>query len=244
MTPYNEEQCDDGGNESGDGCDPFCQAEPGYVCNRDGVPGCHQVTCGDGYVDWPYEDCEGGEFCGADCRIDSGYLCDYEGTCEARAAGDLCNNAEMLPYGEAFTNSYDLGAMTSDDLNCSGCELTQWFAVEQQPGDGFVTPERRGGQRRLPAVVGQPGVGAVSQQRSGQRRVAVVAGQHQQAVALAVAQVRHQAHPQQARQPVRVACPHELEQLEGERMGLLVQFRWRRHPGRCFAGHRDLHRLA
>lgn len=44
------EECDDGNNVSGDGCDSDCQIESGYVCQEAGVPCCELMQQdGDGY---------------------------------------------------------------------------------------------------------------------------------------------------------------------------------------------------
>jgi fibro-slime domain-containing protein len=67
------EQCDDGNNDLGDGCDPFCHSEP--KC----VNGTCEKVCGDGVVQ-PGEDCDdgnlrGGDGCSRACAVESGYEC-------------------------------------------------------------------------------------------------------------------------------------------------------------------------
>ncbi|NCQ59761.1 MAG: DUF4215 domain-containing protein, partial [Myxococcales bacterium] len=42
------ESCDDGGTAAGDGCDPTCNFEPGYVCT--GSPSVCVPDCGDGMI--------------------------------------------------------------------------------------------------------------------------------------------------------------------------------------------------
>lgn len=72
------EQCDDGNNDSGDGCSPACRVEPG--CPVDG--GACKSVCGDGMIlptDTDQECDDGntadGDGCTADCRVEAGYQC-------------------------------------------------------------------------------------------------------------------------------------------------------------------------
>jgi fibro-slime domain-containing protein len=72
------EQCDDGNNNLGDGCTPFCRLEP--TCTYDSA-GCKSV-CGDGLLlasdtDQQCDDGNtvGGDGCTADCKTESGYSC-------------------------------------------------------------------------------------------------------------------------------------------------------------------------
>lgn len=74
------EQCDDGNNDSGDGCSPFCREEP--VCPAAG--GACSTACGDGLL-LPVDIANGqqcddgntqsGDGCSATCKIESGYTC-------------------------------------------------------------------------------------------------------------------------------------------------------------------------
>jgi cysteine-rich repeat protein len=51
------EACDDGNTTLGDGCNAECSVEPGWSCNSwDG--GCHVIVCGDGFADYPSEQCD------------------------------------------------------------------------------------------------------------------------------------------------------------------------------------------
>ena len=74
------EQCDDGNNDLGDGCSPFCRREPqcpaaGGACN---------TTCGDGLL-LPVDVAAGqqcddgntvpGDGCSADCKLEPGFAC-------------------------------------------------------------------------------------------------------------------------------------------------------------------------
>ncbi len=72
------EQCDDGNNDSGDGCSPACRKEP--LCPATG--GACTSVCGDGVIlstDTDQECDDGnsasGDGCSADCKVELGYLC-------------------------------------------------------------------------------------------------------------------------------------------------------------------------
>ncbi|MCX4244848.1 DUF4215 domain-containing protein [Paraliomyxa miuraensis] len=90
-----DEACDDGNTEDGDGCSADCQSvAPGYSCNPPGQP-CHQVAvCGDGFVVLP-ELCDDGNFedgdgCSHLCKVEIGYKCEGEPTsvCTETTCGD------------------------------------------------------------------------------------------------------------------------------------------------------------
>jgi fibro-slime domain-containing protein len=72
------EQCDDGNNDSGDGCTPACRLEP--KCPAEG--GACKSVCGDGVIlpDDADQDCDDGnttdgDGCSADCKVELGYRC-------------------------------------------------------------------------------------------------------------------------------------------------------------------------
>lgn len=74
------EQCDDGNNDMGDGCSPFCRTEPS--CPPGGGP-CTSA-CGDGVL-LPIDKDNGqecddgntvsGDGCSADCKVEPGFIC-------------------------------------------------------------------------------------------------------------------------------------------------------------------------
>ncbi|MEA2697873.1 MAG: hypothetical protein QOI66_2144, partial [Myxococcales bacterium] len=74
------EQCDDGNNDMGDGCSPFCRKEP--VCPAAG--GACMTACGDGLL-LPADKAAGqqcddgntvsGDGCSSTCKIETGYTC-------------------------------------------------------------------------------------------------------------------------------------------------------------------------
>jgi fibro-slime domain-containing protein len=81
--PEGSEQCDDGNNDAGDGCTPFCRREP--TCPAAG--GACSTACGDGIL-LPIDKTTGqecddgntvsGDGCSATCKIESGYACPDE----------------------------------------------------------------------------------------------------------------------------------------------------------------------
>jgi cysteine-rich repeat protein len=109
------EQCDDGNDVAGDGCDKGCNVEPDYVCAQPGSP-CRKATCGDGYQDVIYspvanpsmsggagggtwaptyaEQCDDGntvpgDGCDSGCSIEPGFMCPYQGEpCRKPRCGD------------------------------------------------------------------------------------------------------------------------------------------------------------
>ena len=59
----NEEECDDGGRNSYDGCSYYCTVECGFTCEGDGSGNGEDTcsaTCGDGVMSWYAEDCDDG----------------------------------------------------------------------------------------------------------------------------------------------------------------------------------------
>jgi len=72
--PEGTEQCDDANNDLGDGCNPFCQAEP--LCEQ----GPCRSQCGDG-IRFADEDCDdgnqrNGDGCSDLCTVEIGFTCD------------------------------------------------------------------------------------------------------------------------------------------------------------------------
>lgn len=66
------EGCDDGNQQSGDGCSAACETEPGYSC---WTGTCKLAVCGDGIVDYPLEDCDDGN----NLPNDGCTACQYDG---------------------------------------------------------------------------------------------------------------------------------------------------------------------
>src|SRR5450432_3075673 len=84
LQPDIGEDCDDGNNKSGDGCDGVCKTEAGYSCAAGVAPTagiCTKIwVCGNGHVD-PGEACDdsntvAADGCSADCtQVEAGFTC-------------------------------------------------------------------------------------------------------------------------------------------------------------------------
>ena len=85
------EECDDGNNVDGDGCDSSCSFEHGYQCT--GQPSVCFAICGDGLIAPGVEGCDdnntvGGDGCSATCNPEHGYQCFGEPSVCAVICGD------------------------------------------------------------------------------------------------------------------------------------------------------------
>ncbi len=98
------EECDDGNTEGGDGCSASCQQE-------------QQSYCGDGMID-QNEECddgntEGGDGCSASCQqedpcanteCDPGWTCDGDGNCQPPADGTACDDGDPSTTSDMYHN--------------------------------------------------------------------------------------------------------------------------------------------
>ncbi len=120
------EACDDGNEQSGDGCDASCSfVEDGFLCDAPGEP-CRQPVCGDGFADRDtvfglvYEQCDdgntaGGDGCSPSCTLEDGFECLQE--------GELCT--ELPPGWQCSVAFFGTGdgcdcGCGSRDPDCSG----------------------------------------------------------------------------------------------------------------------------
>ena len=78
----NQEECDDGGNDDGDGCSFNCTVEFAHRCNEtdSGKSVCIRNQCQDRIVFDPEEECDDGnsmdgDGCNQTCVIEVGYDC-------------------------------------------------------------------------------------------------------------------------------------------------------------------------
>jgi len=110
------EQCDDGNNVSGDGCNRICQVEANWACPSPGQPCVYLASCGNGMLTAD-ETCDdgntvAGDGCAADCQsIEPGWTCRVPGM----PCTPLCGDGVVL------------GSETCDDGNRSsgdGCSST------------------------------------------------------------------------------------------------------------------------
>ena len=119
------EQCDDGGQLDGDGCDASCQQEPGYNC---GSGRCVSV-CGDGITLSDFEECDDGnqenqDGCSSFCRVETGYSCDSgSSTCTA-----ICGDGRVRGDEECDDGERDGAAGCQDD-----CTITLGWICEGEP---------------------------------------------------------------------------------------------------------------
>jgi len=149
------EQCDDGNDVAGDGCNA-CTLEPGYICDWGG--GCHLVVCGDGvqesYVDtggiWQYEQCDdsntaSGDGCSSSCVVEAGHICDWNGPCHEVICGDGLQESYSLGDGNFGYESCDDGNAVAGDGCSDACAMEPGFFCPQpgvscreiECGDGF-----------------------------------------------------------------------------------------------------------
>ncbi|WP_244923988.1 DUF4215 domain-containing protein [Enhygromyxa salina] len=106
-----DEACDDGNTQDGDGCSSDCLCvAAGWQCHPPGEP-CHQIAiCGDGVVVAP-EPCDDGnkldgDGCSATCKLEQGWKCEDEPSmCEPTICGDgikegaeACDDGNALPF--------------------------------------------------------------------------------------------------------------------------------------------------
>jgi cysteine-rich repeat protein len=133
-----EEQCDDGRNDDGDGCNSSCAIEPGYSCA--GQPSGCTPGCGDGVIAGS-EQCDdgnssSGDGCSKFCTVEPGYVC--EGTpshCHTVCGDGIIAGSEQCDDG-------NLKNLDGCDFQC---HIEPRFACTGQPsvctpgcGDGSI----------------------------------------------------------------------------------------------------------
>lgn len=124
------EQCDDGNQDNGDGCNEHCATEPGWSCDDECMP-----TCGDGLLrgaEMQAGRCDdgnrsGGDGCTADCNVEPGFTCGGE----PYACSDTCGDGEIQP-----PEACDDGNTVAGD-GCFACALEPGFRCET-----LTTPKR------------------------------------------------------------------------------------------------------
>jgi len=116
------EICDDGNNDSGDGCSATCRIELGYKC--DGEPSvCTKTTCGDGKVEGS-EACDDGntlpnDGCSPTCR--------FEPNCSSATGACSSKCGDGLVVGE----DCDDGNTSSGDGCSPTCKTEPGFQCSQ-----------------------------------------------------------------------------------------------------------------
>ncbi|MBN2339940.1 MAG: DUF4215 domain-containing protein [Deltaproteobacteria bacterium] len=137
-----DEACDDGNQESGDGCLFNCRGvEDGYSCNPPGEP-CHLVArCGDGRMSHP-ELCDDGnttdgDGCSISCKVEIGFKCTEASpsVCTPTICGDnkvegaeSCDDGNDIPFDGC-------SSLCQKEPDCSA------GACVSECGDGLVLGE-------------------------------------------------------------------------------------------------------
>lgn len=107
-----DEACDDGNRDSGDGCLGNCRGvEPGFICRAENTPCEEYAKCGDGIRSFP-ELCDDGNLtaddgCSPFCKVEIGFKCDdaSPSSCSTTTCGDsniegaeLCDDGNAVPF--------------------------------------------------------------------------------------------------------------------------------------------------
>jgi fibro-slime domain-containing protein len=137
-----DESCDDGNTQDGDGCsgDCLCVAA-GWQCSPPGEP-CHQIAvCGDGAVVAP-EPCDdgntaNGDGCSEHCKLETGWNCEGDPSeCTPTTCGDgikegaeACDDGNALPFDGC-------SSICMAEPDCTGNE-----GCTSECGDGLVIDE-------------------------------------------------------------------------------------------------------
>lgn len=163
-----DEQCDDGNDRPGDGCDASCQIEDGWFCEAPGRP-CVKPVCGDGEVEGPEQCDDGGladgDGCSAECRREPGWVCLEPGAaCERLPKAWVCS---VVFFGGGDGCDCGCGARDPDcaDDSLWSCdfnhclEAAPWPTVEDPTVCGEVEPPPRPEPEPGPEVVDEPAVG-------------------------------------------------------------------------------------
>lgn len=135
-----DEVCDDGGLENGDGCYGNCRGiEVGYICPKEGQSCIQFAVCGDGITAFP-EQCDdgattSGDGCNENCKLELGFKCttDEVSVCTETTCGDdLVEGAEMCEPSqtEGCTSQCQFAPDCSGDGECTS-----------ECGDGLVLSE-------------------------------------------------------------------------------------------------------
>jgi fibro-slime domain-containing protein len=119
------EECDDGNENSGDGCSSQCLLEQGYACPSSGGA-CHLTVCGDGVAEGTEECDDGNNNIGDGCTP----FCEVEPSCSGGACNPVCGDGSVFPGEEC-----DDGDNQSGDGCSASCELEDGFNCTIESSD-------------------------------------------------------------------------------------------------------------
>ena len=155
-----DEECDDGNENSDDGCSETCEEETGFACENDSdamdldadppIPEtqCHEIICGDGFRD-NTEICDDGNLidfdgCSSICEMEDDWICIHDEDAMDMDADPPIGETQCheVICGDGFRD----GAESCDDGNasdfdgCSGeCQYEDGFACENSYSENPVT---------------------------------------------------------------------------------------------------------
>lgn len=145
---YHWESCDDGNQESGDGCSASCEQEQGFSCPQSGVP-CHEVRCGDGYQDTVVEEVEcdgpggggsgsGGSAGGATGDTDTCYSYRWESCDDGNSeSNDGCDASCQIEPGFICVTPWDgQSTVAGAPQQCHQPTCGDGVVDEYYPGEG------------------------------------------------------------------------------------------------------------
>ncbi len=118
------EECDDGGIGDGDGCDSFCDKEPGFDCT--GTPSVCTTTCGDGIAAGTEQCDDGGlsdgDGCDSFCNEESGYDCSGTPSTCSTSCGDgiIAGNEQCDDGGASDGDGCDSSCNEENGFDCTG----------------------------------------------------------------------------------------------------------------------------
>ena len=141
-----DEACDDGNRNDGDGCLGNCLAtQPGFSCSPPGKP-CHElVICGDEIVG-SSEQCDdgnkvAGDGCSALCKFETGFKCDGQpSVCSPTKCGDgkkegaeSCDDGNAVPFDGCSST-----CQTEPKCTGTGCtsECGDGLLIDEECDDG------------------------------------------------------------------------------------------------------------
>ena len=123
----NDEECDDGNTNSGDGCTMACRVETDFACPNPGAACVSTVVCGDGHIAGK-EACDDhntkdGDGCSGDCsRVENGWVCVAPGIrCQPK-----CGDGLMTGWEEC-----DDGNTASGDGCTEACKVEPGYACSK-----------------------------------------------------------------------------------------------------------------